>query len=269
MIIRNLILIFCLLASFNLKSQANKVEIKEFTDILDSLDVKGSILIFDFQKNIYYSNDFNRTNQGFIPASTFKIPNSIIGLELEILKDENSVFKWNGEKRNRPEWEKDLTLKEAFQVSCVPCYQELAGKIGIKRMKKYLKKLGYKNMFFDETTLNNFWLTGQSNISQTEQIDFLRKFYFSELPITEKTQRIVKNIMEFENTPEYILSGKTGWGVIEDINIGWYVGYLEKNDRVYFFALNINSTESTRIENFGEIRINATKEALKTLKLIK
>ncbi|WP_313386080.1 class D beta-lactamase [Chishuiella sp.] len=261
------ILLFFIIG-FNVNAQSNYTIENKFEEILNRSDVKGSILILDYQNNQYYSNNFNWANTGFIPASTFKIPNSIIGLELNILKDENTIFKWNGEKRAMPIWEKDLTLKEAFSLSCVPCYQELALKIGYDRMSKSLKKLNYNHMVFDKKTINNFWLTGGSKISQMEQIDFLKRLYFSKLPIKKKTHDILKNIMIREQNNEYILSGKTGWGISDDENIGWYVGYLEKDKNLYFFALNINSTTNTNMDNFAQIRIEAIKESFKILDIL-
>jgi beta-lactamase class D len=46
-----------------------------------------------------------------------------------------------------------------------------------------------------------------------------------------------------EDTPAYRISGKTGSG-IGSVNVGWFVGYLEQNSRVYFFATNIKGSSS-------------------------
>ena len=75
-------------------AEISPVEIKkdEFQTILDSFNVEGSILLFDPKSDVYYSNDFNWANEERIPASTFKIPNSIIALELGIVEDENSMW---------------------------------------------------------------------------------------------------------------------------------------------------------------------------------
>lgn len=106
-----------------------------FENILDSFQLKGSILIFDNAGNTFFSNDFDRANERNLPASTFKIPNSIIALETGVIQSDTTTIKWNGEKRRLAVWEQDLTFKNAFQVSCVPCYQEIARKIGVGRMK--------------------------------------------------------------------------------------------------------------------------------------
>jgi len=134
-------------------SKGKETLVPEFNKILDSLKVKGSVLIYSFTDKTYYSNDFPWAKTGIIPASTFKIPNSIIALETGVIKNDSDVFKWNREKRWNKKWEQDLTFKEAFQVSCVPCYQEIALKIGVERMKTYLNKLNYKEMVFDRQFL--------------------------------------------------------------------------------------------------------------------
>lgn len=242
-----------------------EIVVAEFGKILDSLKVKGSILVYDSNKKAYYSNDFTWAKRGNIPASTFKIPNSIIALETGVVKSDSTVFKWNGEKRWMKAWEQDLTLKQAFKVSCVPCYQEIARKVGVKRMKEYLKKLDYNTMVFDTLTIDNFWLEGKSRISQFQQIDFLKRLYFSELPISKRTELIMKDIMIVEKQDDYVLRGKTGLSVDGVKRNGWFVGYLENKDDVYFFATNIEPTKETSQDDFIAIRLNATKAALKNL----
>jgi beta-lactamase class D len=259
-----------LLCTVNLYCQNQKpVEVlkPEFNSILENLKVKGSILIYDVKKNTYYSNDFAWAKTGIIPASTFKIPNSIIALETGVIANDSVVFKWDGEKRNFKKWEQDLTFKQAFQVSCVPCYQEIAGKVGIKRMKSYLEKLHYSGMVFDTLTLDNFWLKGKSKFSQMQQIDFLERLYFSKLPISKRTENIMKNIMLIEKTGKYTLSGKTGWGMRGELDNGWFVGYLETQNTVCFFATNVEMKNAT-MDDFPAIRMNATKEAFRELKLM-
>ena len=117
-----------------------ETEISDFDKILDSFQVNGSILIYDNDKNTFYSNDFDWAKNGKLPASTFKIPNSIIAVELGIIENDTTILKWNGEQRKMDIWEKDLSFKDAFRISCVPCYQEIARKIGTIKMKEYLEK---------------------------------------------------------------------------------------------------------------------------------
>ena len=155
----------------------NHIETPELQSILDSADVSGSILVYDLQKDVYYSNDFEWAETGHLPASTFKITNSVIALETGVVESENTIFKWNGEKRWLKVWEQDLNLHDAFHYSCVPCYQDVAKRIGAKRMNEYLKKFNYGNIDVDSSNIDVFWLEGNSTISQFQQIDFLKRFY--------------------------------------------------------------------------------------------
>ena len=135
------------------KSEVIKNENAKFQTILDSADLRGTIVIFNPQENTYTSNNYHWADSGFLPASTFKIPNTLIALETGVLRDENTVLKWNGEQHWNENWNKDLTLKEAFHASCVPCYQEIARKIGVERMNKYLKSFDYPEMFVDSSNI--------------------------------------------------------------------------------------------------------------------
>ena len=160
----------------------NQVFNDNFQIIIDSNNLIGSILIYNSKKNEYYSNDFERAKTGFLPASTFKVVNSIIGLETGIIEDEQHLFKWDGTPQRLKNWEADLTLAEAYKRSCVPCYQSVARGIGIDSMNYYLQKLAYGNQIVPDSLIDLFWLVGDFQISQFEQIDFLQRLYNKELP---------------------------------------------------------------------------------------
>lgn len=187
-----------------------ETSVEVFQSLLDSAGVKGSILVLDLAEGRYYSNDFEWAKRGNLPASTYKITNSMIALETGVLEDDSSMFIWNGEQRRLRRWEQDLSLKNAFHYSCVPCYQEVARSIGVERMNAYLGKLNYGTMDVDSTTIDMFWLEGKSRISQFEQVDFLSRFYRSELPIEERTEMIMKRMMIIEEREDFRLTGKTG-----------------------------------------------------------
>jgi beta-lactamase class D len=238
------------------------VKIGEFQGILDSSNVTGTILIYDHLNNIYYSNDFERCSLGHLPASTFKIPNSIIALETGVVEDDSTLFRWDGQKRRLSIWEQDLIFRDAFHKSCVPCYQEIARKIGAQRMQEYLSKLDYGEMVVDSATIDVFWLEGHSKISPFQQVDFLQRFYNSKLPISSRTEDIMKKLMVIEENEDYKLSGKTGWSVRNGNNNGWFVGYLEKRPDVYFFATNIDPSTEFNMDLFPMIRKDITLAAL-------
>jgi beta-lactamase class D len=245
-----------------------EIIVSGFQSIIDSAMVSGAILIYDLEDDQYYSNDFNRCKKGNLPASTFKIPNSIIALETGVVENDSTIFKWNGEKRRVANWEQDLTFRDAFHFSCVPCYQEVARKIGLKNMTAYLEKLGYGNMKVDSASIDLFWLEGESQINQFQQIDFLKRLYQSELPISERTEAIIKRMMVIEENNDYKLSGKTGWSFRNGKDNGWFVGYIETRAKIYFFAVNIEPGQQFDLETFPMIRKELTFKAFEHLKIV-
>lgn len=239
-----------------------------FQHLLDSAGVKGAILVYDHHQNTFFSNDFQWATKGQLPASTFKIPNSLIALETGIVQNDSTLFEWDGEPRRNKNWEQDLVFREAFQLSCVPCYQEIARKIGPKRMKDYLNRFDYGQMQVDSSNIDLFWLEGNSRITPFQQIDFLRRFYEASLPVSERTNRLMKQIMIIDESENYRLSGKTGWSIRRDIDNGWFVGFIEKKDKVYYFATNVEPQASFDMKNFPSIRTKLTLEALNKLGVI-
>ena len=241
----------------------------EFQSIIDSADVVGSILVYDVQQDIYYSNDFEWAKQGNLPASTFKIANSIIGLESGVIESDSTIFKWDGEEKWLKLWEQDLVLKDAFHFSCVPCYQEVARKIGVKRMNEYLQKLDYGTIKVDTSNIDSFWLVGDARISQMQQIDFLKRLYKSELPISKRTEKIMRNMMVMKENDQYKLSGKSGLSNDQDHYNGWFVGSIELDTNRYLFATNLEPKEGFDQDTFIRQRRDLTFEALKQMSIMK
>ncbi|MBL4594720.1 MAG: class D beta-lactamase [Flavobacteriales bacterium] len=241
---------------------------EEIQAILDSAKLNGAVLIYDLEEDTYYSNSYKWCKDGKLPASTFKITNSIIALEAGIIKDDSTLLKWNGQQHRNKNWNQDLIFRDAFHFSCVPCYQDLARQIGVKKMKEYLEQLNYGNMMVDSSNLNLFWLIGDARINQFEQIDFLKRFYQAELPIAERTEKIMKRLMIIDQNKEYMISGKTGMSFSAGIDNGWFVGYVEKNNKTYFFATNVEPIGEIDFNTFPNDRKEVTYKTLQLLKII-
>ena len=219
--------------------QTNDHDNTHFSEHFEDLNIEGSILIFDLNQNLTYEYNSERNTTPFLPASTFKIPNSLIALENRVIESEVSVLTWDGIVRSYPVWNQDLNIRLAFRFSAVWFYQVLARRIGHERMQEWVANIGYGNGNIGSAEdIDTFWLTGDLRITPQEQIQFLQRLYKNELPFSESTIAIVKDIMIVEQTPDYTMRAKTGWALAS--NIGWYVGYLEQNDNVYFFATNID-----------------------------
>ena len=223
-------------------------------------NISGTVVIYDLQSGNFLGFDSNRANKRYIPASTFKIVNSLIGLETGAVGNVDEIFyKYNGVPQFLKNWEKDMGMREAIKVSNVTAYQELAKKIGIEKMKFWVGKLDYGNNQIGDK-IDRFWLDGNLAISANEQIDFLEKLVRNELPFDKDIQETVKGIMISDSTQNYIIHSKTGWSQ----NIGWNVGYVETKDNVWIFALNIDMKNSSE----GELRKTLTYDILKEQKII-
>ena len=231
----------------------------------------GAIVLYDLNNNRYVRYNVKRCRERFSPKSTFKIPNSLIGLETGVIRDAEFVIPWNREKyppqanwNEEPfvHWGKDHTLRSALKYSVVWYYRELALGVGGERMKKYVRALDYGNKNVSGR-VDNFWLNNVLKISADEQVEFLKAFYSGRLPVSRRSTEIVKDILVVEQTPTYKLSAKTGGGPIDEgIYIGWFVGYLEAQGNVYFFATNI---EGASFADIRAKRIDLTKQIFKAL----
>ena len=239
----------------------------DLRQIFDENKITGSITVYDYKNKICIYSDEKDSKVRKLPASTFKIPNSLIFLEEEVVKDENEVVKWDEVKRYNENWNKDLNLREAFEYSSLWFYMKGAEQIKSEKYKEYLKEFSYGNQVVPEKN-NSFWVDRSLEISPEEQINFLVNLYEEKFPLSEKTYRTVKNIMINEKTPEYILRGKTGWGRDGTENVIWYVGYIEAKGNIYFFATRIINGSEERNSHLLELRKRITMDAFRKLGII-
>jgi len=257
------------LTVFGLTSWKHKqtTEIRnDFKKYYDQFDVDGSFVLYDPQDDKYILYNQNQFNQRFTPASTFKICNSLIGLETGVIKNENFIIPWDSVMRKYPKWNNDHDLKTAFKNSTVWYYQELARQVGGQQMKYWLDKTNYGNT---DTSggIDKFWLTGGLRISPKQQIDFLKQFHDNQLPFSQRSLDIVKNIMIAKDTLGYTVRAKSGWGSQDNKEIGWYVGYFEKNDKVYYFS-NCIQTADLNNKDFAKARIDIVYQIFDELKIL-
>lgn len=233
-------------------------------DYIDEKNIDATIVVSSLDTGKEYIINEERSEQRFLPASTFKIPNTLIVLQEGIIKDENEIIKWDGKDKGISEWNKDQSLKTALPSSCVWFYQELAKKVGNEKYSKYLSEINYGNAKVG-TSVDNFWLEGDLRISAKEQIDFLKKVYTEEYNFNEDYYKILKELMIDEKNADYTLSGKTGWAQRVTPQIGWYVGYVETSKDTWFFACNLDIDHDTDADYRKELVIRHLTE----LKIIK
>lgn len=224
----------------------------------------------------YYNKE--RCLERYTPASTFKIFNSLVGLETAIAPDEQFVIKWDSTEHDRDICNKDMTMRDAFRNSCISYYREIARRVGGKDMKMYLDTVRYGNMEIGKS-IDSFWVNGVLKISADEQLGFVKRLYHNQLPFSERSQRIVRSMMVWEDSTEYKLSYKTGTGISGDNYIYWVVGYVERVEHVeeheksmnkanfrmypYFFAQNFEVPKTDSTKDYFKVRIDVLKEVLK------
>ncbi|HVF96099.1 MAG TPA: penicillin-binding transpeptidase domain-containing protein [Flavisolibacter sp.] len=184
-------------------------------------------------------------DSAFAPASTFKIINSLIGLQTGIITNDSMVIKWDGKIRPVAEWNRDLNMYQAFRASSVPYYQEVARRIGKDTMQHWLDSLAYGTKKIT-TRLDTFWLDNSLKITPDEQLGVVKRLYFNQLPFFNNYQLMVKNAMLMEDKPTHQLWYKTGMPTKENgTPMTWVVGWIEENRHPYFFVLNMETKDKS------------------------
>lgn len=223
-------------------------------DVFSQAKVNGTFVLYDVSKQRLLGFDKKRAETRFSPASTFKIPNSLIGLSVGAVRDVDEVlFHYDGKTPlYLKSWEKDVGLREAFKVSHVLAYQELARRIGLDRMRANITKLQYGNTDIGQT-VDTFWLDDVLKISAVEQTAFLARLADGQLFFTANVQAQVRDIAKLEQGDDWVLYGKTGWTGKAQPSVGWFVGWVAQKGNIYSFALNMDIPDETFLPKRKEV----------------
>ena len=221
----------------------------------------GTFVLYDPERGLMRGHDRRRAETRFTPASTFKIANSLIGLAVGAVANVDEVLPYrSNDPPFSPAWEKDMGLREALAVSNVPIYQMLARRIGLERMHQGVVRLGYGNEQIGPQ-VDRFWLRGPLSISAVEQTLFLNRLARTGLPFPTAAQRAVADITVVERGEGWVLHAKTGWQNGPGAGVGWWVGWVEKRERVYPFALNLDlggRADADLRQSLGRAALKAT-----------
>ena len=257
------------------QEQVPLVELEvDLGDLFGGIDPsQATFVVFDSAKNTYTRHNPARAEERFIPASTYKIPHSVIALEIGVADGADHQIRWDSTTVPRGEfwpevWSQDHTLRTAIRNSVVWYYQEIARGVGRDRMQMYVDTFDYGNRNIDGD-LDLFWLTGELRISPNEQVQFLKKLYEGKLPVKETTTQIVKEILVLEDTPSFRLSGKTGTAnITETHELLWLVGFVERDNNVWYYAFNMGGEEAWELWGNPSDRLDLVKELLQELGVI-
>lgn len=218
--------------------QKQSVDNIAISKLFEEAKTNGVITVYDGNRYQSYGNSIARANTYFVPASTFKMLNATIGIE-HGLTTPDEVFKWHGEKRLFPAWEKDMTLTEAMTASALPVYQELAKRIGLNRMQSEVKRIGFGNSNIGNK-VDDFWLVGPLKITPQQEAEFAYRLANNKLPVSVATQEKVHNMLFNEEVNGNKIYAKSGWGWDVEPQVGWLTGWVVKpNGKIVAFSLNM------------------------------
>ena len=227
----------------------------DFARPFEEFGISGSITLYDYRAKMYLSSDLEDSQVTTLPASTFKILNSLIALETGVISSLQDTVRWPGSTDHdkygyRPDIYRDLSVAEAFRLSAGWVYVELAKKIGKEQYLDYLAKVGYGNgnLSIDDA---DFWNFGDFAVSPAEQIELLLGVYKETLPFRKSSFTALKQVMIVEETDEYTLRAKTGWTRDGNQDTGWWIGYVESQVNVYFFATRIVRKREGETQRFA------------------
>ena len=186
------------------------------------------------------------------PASTFKIAHAIAALDSGVIKDADEVIRYDGAPTANEAWRRDHTLASAMRYSVVWYFQQIAKRLGMDREEYYLRRLRYGNAD-PSSGLTTFWLGGSLRISPIEQMTFVRRLYYDELPVGERSVGIVRRILvqppdaivnatgehpfDAPWPPGTTVSAKTGSTSFEPKRaVRWIVGRVERDRHAWLFV---------------------------------
>ena len=229
----------CSLPVSSLLSQSTSTQSTQaIAQLFDQAQSAGVLVIQRGQQIQVYGNDLSRADTEYVPASTFKMLNALIGLQ-HGKATTNEIFKWDGKKRSFAAWEKDMTLGEAMQASAVPVYQELARHIGLELMQQEVQRIQFGNQQIGQQ-VDNFWLVGPLKITPKQEVQFVSALAREQLAFDPQVQQQVKAMLFLQERKAYRLYVKSGWGMDVEPQVGWLTGWVETPQaEIVAFSLNM------------------------------
>lgn len=227
--------------------------------------ISGCAVIYDESSNTYSFYDKEKCEREVSPLSTFKIVSALAGLENNVLENEISTMEYSGVKYPIDTWNSNLTLKEAFETSCIWYFRQVVDMVGQENICTLLKEIQYGNCDISEWNgsetnslpeLNGFWLESSLAISPKQQVIVLKYIFGSENHFNAENLEELKSIMYIAELDHGCLYGKTGSGTGGN---AWFVGFIEESDSKIYFAVYLEDMQNKDIvsgNNAKEIAIS-------------
>src|SRR3979490_542487 len=209
----------------------------------------GTFVGYKIDDYLVIASDADRSGEAMLPASTFKIPNSLIALETGVVGDpDKDIFTWDGAVRSIKAWNRDHTMRSAIAASAVPVYQEIARRIGAERMQKYVDLFEYGNRDIGGG-IDQFWLTGNLRIDPIQQIDFVDRLRRGVRPVSKRRPQLVRDILPVTTIGDPTIRAQSGLlgAEVGKPSLGWMVGWAEKGSQQTVFAMNMDVRDPSQI----------------------
>ena len=235
------------------------ISLLDVSAIFGSYD--GSFVLYDNHLDSWKIYNLEEAVKRIPPDSTYKIYDALLGLESGIITPEHSSMAWNGEHFSYSAWENDQDLNSAMQNSVNWYFQTMDSQLGLNKIQEFLNEIEYGNQT-TSSDLKLYWSDFSLKISPIEQVELLKKFNTNGFHLHSPNVLSVKNAIKIAGTSNGSFYGKTGTGCIDgqDIN-GWFIGYIETSDNIYYFATNIQSDSNAT----GKKALEITSAILKKL----
>lgn len=223
--------------------------------------ISGCAVIYDESSNTYSLYNKEKCEKEVSPLSTFKIVSALAGLENNVLESQTSTMEYSGVKYPIDTWNSNLTLKEAFEASCVWYFRQVVDMVGQEDIHAMLKEIQYGNCDISEWNgsetnplpeLNGFWLDSSLEISPKQQVVTLNYIFGSDNNYNADSLEELKGIMYIAELDNGCLYGKTGSGADGK---AWFVCFMEKDDNKIYCAIYLDD-----IQNKEAISGNKAKE---------
>lgn len=211
------------------------------------VDPKTSTLVlYRLEDQRTWISNPDRAQIRFPPASTSKIPHTLIALETATVSGPDEVFAWDGVRRLTDSWNETQDLASAYKRSTVWIYQAVTPRIGSAALHEWLAAFGFGNADTGAPNeVSDYWLKGPLAVSAEEQAAFLAHLARRTLPLSAYTYERAVPMMVAGSGSGWTLYAKTGWKSVEgETDIGWHVGWLEQTageaPGTYVFAFNMD-----------------------------
>lgn len=222
--------------------------------------MEGSFVLYDLQKDDYRIYNKDKSVKRVSPNSTYKIYSALIALENNVIKEEDSTLKWQGQIEPYEAWNQDQNLNTAIKNSVNWYFQTLDKTVGKEKLQYYFEKIGYGNHNLSGG-IDSYWMESSLRLSPIEQVELMKDLYTNNMIFQPEHINFVKESLKISEKEGAVLSGKTGSGKIEGKGTsGWFVGFVEREGQAFIFATHIQDEDQVSGSLAAEMTLSILKD---------